>query len=58
MEARYKLCRNKIYFSQNPGVVMIAYMYIVGIEVSNIITIVESVRYSVAPEVIEEMIIH
>ncbi len=58
MEARYKLCRNKIYFSQNPGVVLIAYMYIVGIEISNIITIIESVRYSVSPDIIEEMIIH
>lgn len=58
MEARYRLCRNKIYFSQSAGVILIAYMFIVGIEISNIVTIIESVRYSIAPEQIEELIIH
>lgn len=41
----YNLCRKEIRFSTYPSVVMLSYMTLAEIEVSNIINIIEGVRY-------------
>lgn len=56
---RYMLRRayREIYFSSEPSVVMIAYLHISETEISNIIRIIEGIRYSVSPDNIYGMLL-
>lgn len=56
---RYMLRRSyhEIYFSSEPSVVMIAYLHISETEISNIIRIIEGIRYSVSPDNIYGMLL-
>ncbi len=52
-----KKCLHEIYFSPHPSVVMVSYLYISGIEIKNIIRIVEGIRYGLSPSQITELLI-
>lgn len=56
---RYTLgrCWHEIYFSPYPAVVMISYLNISAIEVTNIIKIIEGIRYGVKPDAIMDLLI-
>lgn len=57
MEGRFEVCRREMYYSTNPEIVLFAYYIVTSIELKNIITVIEGVRYSVEPERIKEMLI-
>ncbi len=52
-----KRCLHEIYFSPHPPVVMISYLYISEIEITNIIKVVEGIRYGISPSEITELLI-
>ncbi len=52
-----KRCTHELHFSPHPSVVMISYLYISQIEISNIIKIVEGIRYGLSPSQITELLI-
>ncbi len=52
-----KRCWHEIYFSPHPTVVMISYLHLSETEVSNIIKIVEGIRYGLAPSEIMGLLI-
>jgi V/A-type H+-transporting ATPase subunit C len=51
------MCRKQLYYSQDPAVVLLSYMYISEAELKNIITIIEGVRYQTPREMIESLLI-
>ncbi|HHV31995.1 MAG TPA: V-type ATPase subunit [Clostridiales bacterium] len=53
----YKICRHNIYFSTHPAVVMMSYLFLVQCERTDIITIVEGVRYKLPPDEILKLLI-
>ncbi|MDP4120229.1 MAG: V-type ATPase subunit [Bacillota bacterium] len=55
--AKYNISRRKIHFSTYPSVVLLSYIFIMEIELLNVINIVEGVRYKVPKEKIKELII-
>ena len=57
IQGRYEKCRQLLYFSTNPEVVLLAYYIVCETELKNIITIIEGVRYSIDPKSIKEMLI-
>ena len=57
LQGRYELCRHQLYFSTNPEIVLLAYYILSETELSNVIAIVEGVRYSMAPDSIYETLI-
>lgn len=59
LPARYMLRRayHEIYFSSVPSVVMVSYLKISEIELSNIIRIIEGIRYSLDPDKIYKMLL-
>lgn len=54
---RYDMCRKNLYYSQDPSVVLLSYMYVCEAELKNIITVIEGVRYNSDKEVIESLLI-
>ncbi len=54
---KYMTCRHDIHFSTHPSVVMISYTFIMQAELTDIITIVEGIRYKLAPEEIAKLLI-
>lgn len=52
----FKACRHYISFSTHPSVVLISYMFISEAEINDIITIVEGIRYKLAPDEIKKML--
>lgn len=56
--SRFHMCRRMMYYSTDPAVVLLSYMYVSEAELKNIITIIEGVRYSCSAEQIEEMLIY
>ena len=52
-----KICGHFIRFSSNPAVVMVSYLTLVEIELSNVITILEGIRYSVPSEKIFKLLV-
>ena len=50
-------CRKYIRNSTYPAVVVLCYMYLLGVELGNIIKIVEGIRYSMPQETLLAMII-
>ena len=43
-------CKHHLRLSPNPTIVMISYVYLKEIELSNIVNIIESTRYDLSPE--------
>lgn len=54
---KYLTCRHDIHFSTHPSVVMMAYTFVTQSELTDIITIVEGVRYHLPPEEIAKLLI-
>lgn len=55
---KYLKSRHNIRFSVNPPVVMLSYIFLTEIELSNIINIIEGVRYGLPPEKVEQLLIY
>lgn len=55
--SRYNMCRRMLYYSTDPAVVLLSYMYVSEAELKNIITIIEGVRYNCSVEQIESLLI-
>ena len=53
----YNKCRKAIRFSVHPDAVMISYLFLLQIEIQNLITIIEGVRYRVPKQEIENLLI-
>ncbi len=58
IKSRYNMCKRLLYYSSDPAVVLLSYMYVSEAELKNIITIVEGVRYNCSPEQIDSMLIY
>ncbi len=54
---KYITCRHNIHFSTHPSVVMMSYTFVTQCELTDIITIVEGVRYNLPPEEIAKLLI-
>lgn len=57
IHGRYEMCRHQLYFSTDPEVVLLAYYILSRTELSNVIAVIEGVRYSLKPENIYEILI-
>lgn len=57
VQGRYEICRHHLYFSTNPEVVLLAFDIVSQTELSNVVAVVEGVRYSMKPENIKEILI-
>lgn len=55
--SRHNMCRKMLYYSNDPAVVLLSYMYISEAELKNIITIIEGVRYNLSESQIESLLI-
>ena len=55
--SRHNMCRRMLYYSSDPAVVLLSYMYISEAELKNIITIIEGVRYNLSESQIESLLI-
>ena len=55
--SRHNMCRKMLYYSSDPAVVLLSYMYISEAELKNIITIIEGVRYNLSESQIESLLI-
>lgn len=53
----FRICRHYIDFSTHPSVVLISYIFVSEAEISDIITIVEGIRYRLAPDEIRKLLI-
>ena len=53
----FEKCRHYIRFSVNPSVVMMAYIFLMENEISNIVNIIEGVRYELPSDDIKDMLI-
>lgn len=56
-ELRYKRAHHYMHFSTNPSVVLLSYMTLTETELTEIVTIIEGVRYGLTPERISELIV-
>lgn len=54
---KYSICRHDIHFSTHPSVVLMAYAFIAQAELTDIITIVEGVRYHLPADEIAKLLI-
>ncbi len=55
---RYNLGRKSIRFSTYPTVVMMSYIFLEEAELSNVVNIIEGVRYKIDPEEIKKLLIY
>ena len=55
---QYKLAKKNIHFSNNPSVVMISFMLLSEIELMNVISLIEGIRYQLDTKTIQSLIIH
>lgn len=55
---QYKLAKRNIHFSNNPSVVMVSFMFLSEIELMNVISLIEGIRYQLDPKTIQSLIIH
>ncbi len=53
----YQGCRKRIRYSDYPSVVMMSYIFLVQIEISNLVTIIEGVRYGMPKDDIKNLLI-
>lgn len=56
--SRFNMCRRMLYYSNDPAVVLLAYMYVNEAELKNIIAIIEGVRYQSSREHIQSLLIY
>ncbi len=54
--AAYQNCSHNVRFSTHPPVVMLSYLFLLRIEVHDIITVVEGVRYRLTPDEIRSLL--
>lgn len=57
IRSRYFMCKKNLYYSTDPAVVLLSYMYVSEAELKNIITIIEGVRYNCDAERINSLLI-
>ena len=50
VHGRFEKCRHELYFSSNPEIILLAYYIISETELSNVVAVIEGVRYSMTPE--------
>ena len=55
---QYRIAKKYIHFSNNPSVVMVAFMFLSETELMNVISLIEGVRYQLDTKTIQSMIIH
>lgn len=55
---KFRLARKNLYFSTNPSVVMISYMFVSETELMNIITLIEGIRYKLDSKLIQSLLIY
>lgn len=56
--SRFYMCKRMLYYSTDPAVVLLSYMYVSEAELKNIVTIIEGVRYNCTARQIESMLIY
>lgn len=56
-EENYKMYKHMLRFGTDPNVTMFCFMFLENIEVSNIIHIIEGVKYKISPEEIKSLLI-
>lgn len=56
--AQYHIAKKNIHFSNNPSVVMVSFMLLSEIELMNVISLIEGIRYNLDPKTIQSVIIH
>lgn len=54
--ARYKICSHDIHFSTHSSVVLMSYAYLTQAEITDIVTIIEGIRYKLPPQEIEKLL--
>lgn len=54
----YNLNKRHMMFSTNADIVLIAYMVLSGTEIQNVVDIIEGVRYGIAPDKINKLLIY
>lgn len=54
---RYNWCKHNIRFSTSPAVVLMSYVFLEEIEILNLISIIEGVKYRLPPEEIKKTLI-
>lgn len=57
VQGRYEMARHQLYFSTNPEIVLLAYRIVTLTELSNVIAVVEGVRYQIEPDTIYQILI-
>lgn len=57
VQGKFEICRHQLYFSSNPEIVLLAYYILSLTELSNVIAVIEGVRYSMEPDKIYEILI-
>lgn len=55
---KYRLAKKNIHFSNNPSVVVISYMFVSEIELMNIISLIEGIRYKLDTKIIQSLLIY
>lgn len=55
---KYDLGRKNIHFSSYPAVVLMSYIFLEEAELSNVVNIIEGVRYKVEPDTIKSLLIY
>ena len=55
---KYRLARKNMHFSNNPSVVMLSYMFISEIELMNVVSLIEGVRYRLDTKLIQSLLIY
>lgn len=58
LKIRYKNAKHNMYYSQSPTTVMISYIILCKIELHNLTTIIECVRYNIDREKVEPLILY
>ena len=54
---QYRMAKKYIHFSDNPSVVMISYMFLAETELTNVISMIEGIRYQLDKSIIQSLII-
>ena len=56
-QLRYARCAHQVHFSVHPSVVMVAYLSLCEMELANLTTIIEGIRYGLEPARIRKMLV-
>lgn len=55
---KYRISRKNMHFSNHPSVVMMSYMFVSGIELMNVVTLIEGIRYKLDSKTIQSLLIY